>query len=216
MCNRLAFKAWSGGCALVAAALTQSASAGLVSYTGVELIEAPETVRGGQNEANVARLFLESDMHLLSQDLMVDAVAGGALAFEDLDPTMVGEGSLLESWFIHIDPVDRTPISTTGSLTFDGQILGVIVTGELLFASDAALGNPGTLYPNHGRQARGLDLDSPDSFMISEDGRTLNFEILRTDAVYDQVRILVGPAVPTPGGMALLGAIAAFGSRRRR
>ena len=72
------------------------------------------------------------------------------------------------------------------------------------------------IYPGHGRSGRGLDLDSPDAFSISEDQTTLTLEILRTGKVFDQVRVIVGQPIPGPGGAALLGAVAVFGSRRRR
>lgn len=209
--------AWRGGLALAALALAQPALAGITSVSGdVVVIDAPETVRGGQFEDDIARLFLEKEAFILPTGVMVDAVSGGASLFEDVDPTMIQAGLAVDSYFIHVDPIDQIPISTMFTITFDGPILGVIISGEHLFASDAMLGAANTLYPNHGRSGRGLDLDSPDAFSISEDQRTLNLEILRTDRVYDQVRVLVGQPIPGPGGVALLGAVAAFGSRRRR
>ncbi|MEM9559155.1 MAG: hypothetical protein AAF995_02525 [Planctomycetota bacterium] len=212
-----ALRAWRGGLALAAVAIAQPALAGIVSTSGdVEVIDAPESVRGGQFEGSVARLFQEHEGIILTDSLMVDAVSGSASLFEDVNPTLLSAGLTVDSYYVHVDPVGTTPISTMFTVTFDGPILGVIVSGEHLFASDAMLGAAGTAYPGHGRSGRGLDLDSPDAFSISEDQTTLTLEILRTGKVFDQVRVIVGQPIPGPGGAALLGAVAVFGSRRRR
>ena len=96
----------------------------------------------------------------------------------------------------------------TGTVTFDGDIAGVIFTSARLDATDGMLGNPATAYPATGSQpGRGIEgFGFGESVVISGDKRTLT-AALRDDSVFfpedtfDQVRVitLAESTQPPPG-----------------
>ena len=120
-----------------------------------------------------------------------------------------------------------------GSLTFDTDILGVIMTNHqatgpgnhrprLLEISDAVLGNPGTTYPPLGFSERQLELgqgSESDRVTLSADRRTLTFHMV-VQPTNDQLRILTAPssnsAVPEPSSFAMVGLMLAVGAAVRR
>ncbi|MBX3378451.1 MAG: PEP-CTERM sorting domain-containing protein [Phycisphaeraceae bacterium] len=120
-------------------------------------------------------------------------------------------GGVFDSHFLHLE--DYSGVGPfNGSVTFSGQIIGVIFVNTTLDSTDASFGAGGTVYPT-GYPFRGLNSQS--SFSIS--GNTLNFSLFALSPVPEvvQIRVLTHP-VPAPGGIAALGLGGLFLSRRRR
>jgi hypothetical protein len=196
--------------------------AGLIDTTGtIQTLTAPSDVsRGAWESDGKTRLFQERAGAILAGDLTVDSSAPGQVNHDlfNISPSVVAEGTAVDTWLLHQDRIGSEGyIFTSGSITFDCKILGVIFRTQSLDATDALLGAAGTNYGTGGDIYRGLDVPGTrhDSITLSEDCRTLSFA-LRTGLACDQIRIITA-AVPAPGSLVLLAisAFTALGRRRR-
>lgn len=179
--------------------LAQGASAALFSQAGDVLREdAPyaDLRPGAREHDGLARVRLERERHRLGATVSVDVSRPGRVeSADDLSLGAITTGRFVDSWLVHADPVgaplpgaERT---FEGSLRFDREILGVILSDALLTAGQVELGAPGTVYPTTGH---GAELDGTDRIAIDADGRTLHFRMVTGDDV-DQLRVIT---VATP------------------
>ncbi len=124
--------------------------------------------------------------------------------------TPVNPGPLrVNSHILHFDNRFQPQAGiVTGTATFDKAIIGVIFTAARLNASDAALGNPGTVYP-FGWANRGFS-NVIDTFTLVNPF-TIRFT-LANGSDMDQIRVLT---VPAPGTLAGGCRLALFARRRR-
>jgi hypothetical protein len=204
------------------------------SYTGdIGFINTPPSslVPGAVENNLQALLFMEDTDLSFASAITVDATAPGSYSSKaSLTPGSIAAGAFVSDTYIHADPITSGTIFN-GSVTFNSDILGVIVTTNSLFATDALLGLTATDY-GHAPSPRGLEL-SPlqDYFSISADLRTLNFT-MRTWPYTDDVRVITAAAfpdstgaqhppsaAPEPGTLILIGlglGFIAIGVRRRR
>lgn len=118
-----------------------------------------------------------------------------------LPPTRLYQGTRVCSYLAHYDrPRHGAASHSTGSITFDRPILGVITGGRALAESDVLLGNPATAYEPSPQRV--LELSGPseivDSFTVSADRRTLSLRWHITAHV-DELRILVAASEQVPG-----------------
>ena len=110
-------------------------------------------------------------------------------------------GTVVNSHFIHFRPVADN--RSSGKVTFDGDILGVIFTPTGLDTTDATFGLAATAYPT-GKAGRTIEVGGFDNVVISGDKRTLDvhlgFEFVGGD-FFDQVRVitLAESTQPPPG-----------------
>ncbi len=121
---------------------------------------------------------------------------------------IISAGTTVSSYLLHFDPVGSPTVGliSTGSITFDTDILGLIFTGTALGNTDGVLGSATTTYT--GTFNRALELVSPppgtaDIVTISADRRTLTFS-LQTSTGQDHLRVVTA-AVPEPNPALLLG-----------
>ncbi|PKB79876.1 MAG: hypothetical protein BZY88_10825 [SAR202 cluster bacterium Io17-Chloro-G9] len=101
----------------------------------VELLTAPP--------AGVALHQLKSN----SKIFVFDELQGVTLTSDvavDIGTNPVPDGTKVNSHYIHFDPFETTTLS--GTITYNNPIIGVIVNGSKLNASDDALGIPTTNY----------------------------------------------------------------------
>jgi hypothetical protein len=103
---------------------------------------------------------------------------------------------------MHMDAPGNGPQDYDFTVEFAQEIKGVILKDATLDATDAVLGNPGTLYPT-GLTNRGWEDTGPDGFEVSISGNTLRYTG-RVTSPLDSVRVLTNP-VPEPTTMAALG-----------
>lgn len=224
--------------ATVFVATHPTASLGSLVLSGdIELIAPPVSVDVHDLESDdLARIFVERLSFTLASDLEVDFTATGTYnGTGDLPAVepVIAAGTKLDSYFITSDNVGSSGLRRyDGSVTFDTEILGVILTNilaagdptALLSKSDLILGHPGTMYPPATNNARDLELGAgmnSDQLTLSADRRTLTFHFA-TELSADQLRILTAPstvgAVPEPASLTLcsIGALGCGIARYRR
>jgi hypothetical protein len=126
---------------------------------------------------------------------------------------------MVNSHFLHADngPIDCGDpllelLALSGSVTFDADILGVIVLDGSLDGTDTPLGAPVTVYVDV--PLRGPDfVFNSDIVVVENNLRTIHVQFASWDSV-DQIRVIT--AVPEPGTVMLLlaGALATIIRRR--
>lgn len=170
---------------------------GLESISGaVEAIDPPESCEADVLESSsVARIFAEQRDITLAKDLRVSLTEPGA--YDDASDLPSGgrllkAGSRIDSHFVHFDTSGSDDHTRSGSVSFDSDILGVIVIASQQNTADLVVGWPDTYYPT-GDSRRGLEMDTEDALELSADRRTLSFT-LQNAAGLDQIRIIT--AVP--------------------
>jgi len=160
---------------------------------------------------------LESDTHAFWFQERAHVVLAGQVAVDIVDPGTyqannlpVGlelpAGTPVNSYLVHVEPEQGGGIKVQGKLTFDTDIVGVILVTSALNDSDDELGAVGTTYPKHfnrGTVGRGGSREFKDTVAVSPDRRTLTINV-QGDGTADQLRILTAPdPLPTLcGGVA--------------
>lgn len=151
-----------------------------------------ETVADGFNERLLVRLeeALELDVAFppdQTSPLLVDGP-------EDLPAVhpVIPAGTTVNCHLLHFDPLGEADpaVGVFGSATFDGDVLGLILTRERLVATDSILGlAPTVRYSND--EARGLELgvDPEDFVRIEADRGTVTISASE-GARIDEVRVL--------------------------
>ena len=110
--------------------------------------------------------------------------------------TEIAAGTVVSSFYVHQDNdegMHGTP-RRNGSITFDADVIGIIVMPRRLIASDAAVGLSTVDYGR--RSWRGLEFNQ-DGVTLSLDRRTVTIE-QRTTHNRDHVRIITAPIASTP------------------
>lgn len=156
------------------------------------------------------RVWDEQQNFLLTNDLRVDAIAAGIYdSPEDLPAVqpIIPAGTVVSSHFIHLDtPGFQNVPSLSGSITFDQDVIGLILVGDgddspkTLDLSDY-LGAP-TLYDDN-TAGRSVDIDvigSADIVTLSADLRTVTFT-MGASQPGDRFRVVT---VPEPTSLACL------------
>lgn len=192
------------GLGALAAALTfavvapTSASGSIVDATGaIQIIPPPPavTIDALQSDTTIFG-FAEQQGAVLTAPLTVDAAVPGtySLAAQINNKAKLPAGTHVDSHLFTSDPLTKQGGGNrVGTVTFDSEILGVIVARSPLANSDH-LGASGTSYPG-AFNYRELELKPAstggDTFTISADRKTLSLD-LRTDKFFDQVRVITG------------------------
>jgi hypothetical protein len=185
------------------------AYAGIIAQSGsVEIVPLPADVRNGQMESNRRIVaFAERQGVSLTSDVPIDIQLPGTSpdsGGQNLSPSIVPTGTAVSSYFVHFDalgePANGTIVFAEGSLTFNEDILGVIVLSSTLNATHAELGGVGTLYP--GGDHQGMELSTAGAYVtLSADRRTLSFG-MPVGPYSDNLRVIT--AVPEASSFALL------------
>ena len=116
-----------------------------------------------------------------------------------LSPSVVAKGRRINSYYIHFDPVGRqdTERVATGSVTFDDEVIGLVISTENLIASNRIAGSPSTQYPTG--QAQDLELNKSTQLSLSADRRTVSFKLCASTHA-DNIRVITKaqgePAIP--------------------
>lgn len=188
----------------------------------------PANITPGNWESNTSiRLFLEKQNFVLPVPLTVDVTNPGTVVVNsDLSIGTIGAGTMVDSYYIHVDPVDRTSGLLSGSLVFDRDIIGIIVgtfngvntvnggiDGDTHDVSNQILGRPGIAYGREPLEVRFGD----DPFTLSADRRTIDFSFA-FGTIGDNMRIITqATSIPEPSSTFLVFAgIATFHRRSRK
>lgn len=190
-------------CALIAVGVALTALLSSAQAAMVPIAPPPSTLPGALQSQTDAYLFLESS-GVLAAPLQVDISSDGL--YNNASPNnagVIGAGTFFSSYMIHHESVDFAFSSVLATYTFPDPVIGVITSDALLNASDAVLGNGGTLYPN-GLEFRGLELPyliTPDSVFWAGNQVFISV-VTNTQAVLDQMRVITSP-IPEPSSVAL-------------
>jgi hypothetical protein len=191
---------------VVASLVTTNSRAAIVSSTGAVVETAvPESVVHQQYESDKEiRAFNEVQSSTLESDVSVNITSPGIYDRTTvLSPGTIPAGTVVSSHFLHLDPRKFNPAVLPGSVTFDADIIGVIVLDNALDSSDSELGAAGTAYPAN--DYRGLELDvNRDVIIIDPDLRTLTV-LFEAGENIDQIRVVTsgssgGIAISPPSG----------------
>ena len=151
----------------------------------------------------------------LNADLMVNIATPGTygLGNETLTPGTIAAGRLVNSHFIHYQPESSSYQNASGSITFDQDILGLIVLSAFVDSdanlddTDALLGAATTVYPTGEKDYRGAELDAggeDELTWLGTDPRTLTIDKLHAKFPGDQIRVITA-AVPEPTSVCRMG-----------
>lgn len=194
-------------------------SSGLAQAAIVPISPPVSVLPGALENGGNIHLFQEQADVTLTSALQVDVSAIG-LYFPGsaLSPSVIPAGTRVASYMLHSDPRGIFPTQYTGYWVAPRKIIGIILSDSRLDASDAILGNPGTLYPT-GVAHRGLDFSLPIfPDLLFFDGSQLLATVFRTGTVVDQIRVIT--LVPEPSTFALAGlglaGMALVAMRRRK
>ncbi len=158
---------------------------------------------GAAESADTLAVFKErGGMQLAAGDTVrLEVSEPGAVADTPaFTPAMLGPGTWLNSHVVHLDPPGAGAAYARGSVTFDTNVLGVIVTTAGLDASQPLLRKPGVGYAL-GDPARGLELAAGDTVEISADRRTVTVTASAASEL-DEVRIVTAVPLSTCGPVA--------------
>lgn len=183
-----------------------TAGAGIVGSSGAVTVlgAAPFDVRPGGIESDTQIFaFSEQQSVSLRSNLNVDIdVPGTYASAASLPGGVISAGTWIDSHFIHMDPVTGGAPPLSGTVTFAGRILGVIVLGQTLGATldDSDDLGGGTWYPRV-LSRRGLDWDPPPApqeviTWNPADPYTIGVTLFASNVV-DQVRVITEGS---PGG----------------
>lgn len=181
----------------------------------------PLSVESGAWESTGSiRVFQEAGSLALTRAVTVDFSTTGMTYDDrkDFSPANLAEDTIVDSYLVHVDPVRRQSFWYSGSVTFEREILGIIVTWKNMKASNLTLAAEGTKY----LAQRGFGIEiGRDKVDWSVDGKSLTFWGHARPKI-DQIRVLTKPfehdsEIPTPGALSglVLGA-GLLGSRRQR
>jgi hypothetical protein len=192
---------------LIMLVVPTTSRAGIISVSGdVQVIAPPPDVRiNGLESDTVIFAFPELQNIVLTTAIAVNVSVPGqsTSANPNLSPATIPIGTRISSYFLHCDIIsdDSPALLFNGSITFDSDVLGVIVLATQLNNSHSYPGLPTTQYSTIGE----LEFDGSnarDSFTLSANRRTISMTFRNGDRV-DHMRVLT-VAVPEPSSFALL------------
>lgn len=176
-------------------AATPSVAARFTTTGDIQYINPPpRNVRSGQTEDNdTIFLFEERQNVWLLESISVDITSSKRYdsSSNRLTPGTISANTPVNSYFLHFDRKGNSYDGkrASGTVTFDEEILGLIVLNTNHNASNRWLGNPGTIYA--GRHAA-LELSGRDSINWYGNALQLN---LRTTQNIDQLRVITERSV---------------------
>jgi hypothetical protein len=200
--------------AAVVATAAHGGVQGIVSVTGdVVAVEQDGTVvGGGALTSNSIAAVAENRNVVLQAELRVNIINPGLYDQpSDIRRARVAQGTAIDSFLVSIDGGLGRGTVSSGSITFDRDVVGILIFDESLNASDDLFA-PGQIDSPEDRGVELLETGSNEFITLSSDRRTVELQ-LGDDISLDQVRILTN--IPAPGALVALGLLAA-GTRRRR
>ncbi|GMR23869.1 MAG: hypothetical protein BMS9Abin37_2343 [Acidobacteriota bacterium] len=209
---------------LIVVMSSASVEAGIISFLGdVDIIAPPPSVvLGALEDDQLTRVFLEQSALILGSDVDADVMSPGAVdEAVDLTPGTIFSGTRVDSYLLHFDPLSDSGASSGGSVTFNRDILGILVQTSSLDATDALLGALATTYQlNDFRGVEGLGFAAEgvtvnDVVTLSADFRTIGFDFSTTSRI-DEIRVITAVPEPAALGFIFVGVVNLLVDRRKR
>ena len=140
-----------------------------------------------------AYVFIEQDDVGLADPLKVNTTDAGTFNTSgSLEMANLARSTRINSYFIHFDRTGQPVqlVNIVGSITFDNDILGLILLTTELNNSTPDLKSPGTAYGiGHGIELSTQEQLSQDSVTVSSNRRTLTVD-LQNNVQVDQIRVI--------------------------
>jgi hypothetical protein len=196
-------------------ALAAAASAAITSVSGQAVLIAPPVNATYGSLPGPPVMCWNEQSGVSSTAVLVNTVGNGTFTGGSYGPTVAG--GVFDSHMLHFD-ASTGVAAAQGSVTFNGNIVGVIYENNLLDISDGPLGFGGTTYATGDPFRSMTSILGTTSYSVS--GNTLNFTLwANSSAAWPnkmvQLRVLTD-AVPAPGVAALLGLAGLAGRKGRR
>ena len=155
-----------------------------------------------------SEIFLEQEQQsfVLSTNLQLDVTTPGSYDKDTFvfSTTNLPAGTIVDSFLLHVQPDAKTIHETNKltTITFDREIIGLIMSRTSLTNSDSVVGNSANTYdppPN----ARHFSVTEPtDAFTLSQDRLSFSIDAIHVGVGYgDQVRVIT---VPEPAAISLV------------
>jgi PKD repeat protein len=167
-----------------------SAHASVASVAGsVEQVTAPSSVKNGVFvSTTMLRTFDEWQGVTLASPVAVNMVTpGNYTKATQFTQGTIPAGAVVDSYMVHADHTATDNLLYSGSITFQSDILGIIVGDTKLGDTDAVLGATGTLYAKSLYQ-RGLEIGVGDS-VNWQNSRTIAVN-WHQSSVLDEMRVI--------------------------
>jgi hypothetical protein len=178
-----------------------SSSSGAVRF-------APRWPRPMGHELGPSDIFVlpEGHLHLLSDPLRVNITSPGTVRLaSDLSPGVIPSGTRVRSFLLLFRPLDQRkegralpmrpgpedPKRIVGEITFNRPVLGLIVAGDDLLASETVFSRRGGRFPAKGRVLELFGTPRDDTVTLSEDRRTVKLDLAAFGFTGDQVRVIL-------------------------
>jgi hypothetical protein len=196
-------------------ALAAAASAAITSVSGQAVLIAPPVNATYGSLPGPPVMCWNEQSGVSSTAVLVNTVGNGTFTGGSYGPTVAG--GVFDSHMLHFDASTGVAVAQ-GSVTFNGNIVGVIYENNLLDISDGPLGFGGTTYATGDPFRSMTSILGTTSYSVS--GNTLNFTLWANSSPawpnkMVQLRVLTD-AVPAPGVAALLGLAGLAGRKGRR
>ncbi len=159
-------------------------------------IRPPDSLKEGDLEHDTEiRAFREKTVFPLPADVDVNVSLPGTYQEEgDLTPATIPRNTIVNSYYVHVDPVGHNWQTYEGTIQFNEEIIGIIIRDNELFVSQSILGVPNTMYPE---SEPGFDYNQ-DTLILDADQRTIELVFRAHDGV-DDIRVLTSAGeLPTP------------------
>jgi len=166
-------------------------------------IEPPPSARFDETleHAKEIRFWKERESYRLPQAVTVDIHEPGYYSqghqWQNNRKT-IPAGTVVDIWFCHYDSVGSASATSSGTVTFTYEVLGLIVEDDTLNASDDVCGYPGTVY-HTGRGARGFEDNGAEQLTFHNDRRTVTAQRFQISSPGEEIRFLVSAPATVEG-----------------
>lgn len=217
---------------LASFASVESISAAVINKsTNVSIVSPLPDMRQGNLESDSTIYLLpERQRYWLPNSVAVDITSPGAVpGSEDkgLSEGTIEAGQFIDNYLLHVDSISGDSddpadiVEYLGSITFDQDIIGIIVRVSNMDESNLTLGLPGTTYAHGVNRSLelvpdGVGVVAPDAIMLSADRRTISMDIRNGNSI-DEFRIVTAvPEFNSVSLVAVVGILAAVSVLARR
>ncbi len=152
----------------------------------LSLSDPPASVVLNVTESDDGVIFLRERRNVaLTSDLDVDIVETGRVNGDlPISPGVIPAGTRVDSYFLHCDPATRRS-RWQGTVTFDREVLGIVVRPRTLIDTNDTLGAPGTVYD----PTSAMELQAEDIVELHSDRHSVSIDWYTTIGI-DQIRVI--------------------------
>ena len=183
----------------------ESGASVIASSGQLQFESPPPEVSSATGQSNtLINFFTERTNYVLPAAVPIDLTPGSSFPTNytgscDLTPSTLSAGTDVDSYFMYSNPVGEPQniYYYYATLTFSTPILGVMVTGPTMSATDAVVGAPGTTYES----PEGLECDHDGDAVELVTPSTIRVEFA-TSISTDSIRVITAATAtgPSPGG----------------